>query len=181
MILGTAGHQDVFMVDIGSIQAALGSLKIARDIAGSMKDLSDAAKLQSLTIDLQQAILDAQSGALNAQMEQASLIDQVRALEEEMARLEAWNTEKEEYELTDIGQGCLAFTLKDPEASSEPDHKLCANCFNHGEKSFLQSETRSPGRVKYAVCHGCGAELILTGLRRVDHKPTVITRRPRSR
>ena len=167
------------MFDLGSIQAALGSIKVAGDIASSMKNLADAAKLQSATIELQQAILDAQSGALNAQSDQSALIDRVRDLEEEIAGMKAWGAEKERYALNEIGNGCLAYSLKEPSDSPEPEHHLCANCFNHGQKSILQPETRVPGRVKVLVCHNCSGELMLTGRVRPEHRPKVITRKPR--
>ena len=167
------------MVDLGSIQAALGSLKIASDILGSMKDLRDAAKLQSLTIDLQAAILDAQRGAIDAQLEQTSLIDRIRALEEEVARMKAWDAEKERYALTDLGNGRFVYTLKDSADTAEPEHHLCQNCFNHGQKSILQKESLAVGRTKLLVCHSCNAELITRGLRHEGHKPRVVTQRPK--
>ena len=170
------------MVDLGSIQAALGGLKAAGDIAKSMANLRDAAALQAKTIDLQQAILAAQESALSAMTEQSSLIDRIRNLEEEVARMKAWDADKDRYELTDLGNGKFTYSLKEQTNSTEPSHQLCANCYNHKEKSILQSETRNPGRIKVLVCHNCDAEIITRGIRRSEgERPKVITKRPSNR
>ena len=51
-------------MDIGSIQAAIGSIKTVGDIAKGMMDLKMASKIQSKVIELQREILSAQSSAL---------------------------------------------------------------------------------------------------------------------
>ncbi len=170
------------MIDLGSIQAAIGGLQAAGNIAKSMINIRDATALQSKTIELQQAILAAQDSALTAKSAQASLIDRISDLEEEVARMKAWDAEKDRYELTDLGNGKFAYSLKEQTDSTEPSHKICANCYNHNEKSILQSETRNPGRINVLVCHNCDAEIITRGIRRSEgERPKVFTKRPLNR
>lgn len=165
---------------MSSIQAAIGGLQAAADIAKTMIGMRDAALIQSKTIELQSAILAAQSSALTAQSEQFSLIDRIRDLEENVRRMEAWETEKTRYELTDLGDGQFAYALKEGTQPTEPSHNICANCYNRAEKSILQFESRNPGRHKVLVCHHCGAEIFMTGSRGPEHGPIqVITKRPR--
>lgn len=127
------------MIDAGSVSAIASSLKAAGDIAKTMIGLRDSGMLQSKTIELQSMILDAQSSAFSAQQERASLIERIGALEAEVARLKAWDTEKQRYELQKWGNGAFARVLKEGEANGEPIHALCAKCYDSGIKSILQA------------------------------------------
>lgn len=156
------------MIDVTAIQAAIGSLKTAADIAKAMKGLNDASAVQGEVIKLQSEILSAQTSAISAQSEQSSLLLQIRELQEEVVRIQAWETEKLRYFLTEVGNGTFVYALNE-EDSSEPPHKLCANCFNHREKSILQPEKRPVGRSKVLLCHNCGAEIYVEGQRCKEH------------
>lgn len=145
-------------MDIGSIQAAIGGLQAAGDIAKSMIGLHDATVLKTKTIELQSAILAAQSSALSAQSEQFALVDRIRELEEEIRRMEAWDAEKQRYELTDIGNGQFTYSLKEGMQPPEPPHSICANCYNQGQKSILQGSSKM-GR-KSLICNRCKAEIV---------------------
>ncbi len=126
------------MIDIGSMAAVAGSLKTAGEIAKAMVGLRDAAVVQSKVIELQGVIMSAQSSALTAQSDQFALLERVRELEAQMAELEAWESEKQRYELKDYGGGTFAYELKEPEVSGEPPHRICAACYQKGQKSILQ-------------------------------------------
>jgi hypothetical protein len=127
------------MIDAGSIAAAIGSLKTAADIAKGFLDFKEAAAVQGRVIELQAAILSAQSSALAGQSEQLTLLEQIRSLKEKMAKLEAWEAEKKRYQLTDHGFGRFAYVLKADADNGEPIHKLCATCFNKGQKTILRN------------------------------------------
>ena len=158
------------MVDLGSIQAAIGGLQAAGNIAKSMIGNRDATALQAKTIELQKAILAAQDSALTAKTDQASLIDRIRDLEEEVARSKTWDAEKERYELIQVGdRSTLAYTLKEGVESSEHPHQLCTNCFTDGKKSILQEEVHSVGRAHVLVCHRCRSEIYTRGMRQPEH------------
>jgi len=128
---------DTFMA-MAEIGMGLTSLKTAFDIAKAMKDIHDATTLNSKIIDLQSAIMDAQSSAITAREVHASQIGRIREIEEEIARLKAWERQKQNYELKQLGVGSLAYALKPEVTTGEPPHWLCANCYNHGKKAFLQ-------------------------------------------
>ncbi len=168
------------MPDMGAIAAGLSALQAAGDIAKSMMGLRDTAMVQGKVIELQSAILSAQSSALSAQAEQAALLQEIDKLKKEMARLEAWETEKQKYKLVQLADGVFAYSLKEDATGGEPPHEICANCYQQGFISILQREHRFPGRTEHAVCAGCGADLVLSGGRRPDQPAQkVISRRPK--
>lgn len=172
------------MVGMGEIATLMSSLKGAKDILETMKDLRDTAAFQAKVVELQSKILDAQSAAFNAQEMRAALVQQVRDFETEVARLKAWEREKERYELKGLGNGTLAYAVKDSVRGAEPPHWICGGCYEDAKKSILQPETRFPGRTTVYVCHRCGSELIASGGRDASldtPRPTHATtnRRPR--
>lgn len=148
---------DGFMPDLASIGLALTSLKTAGEIAKTFIGLKNTADIQAKVIELQSVILAAQSSALDAQASQRTLLDNVRELEEEMARLKAWDTEKQRYELqqrSSLSPGVLAYRVKEAERRGEPDHWLCANCFEDAHKSVLQ-ERPGDRRMTELNCPRC--------------------------
>jgi hypothetical protein len=74
-------------MDIGSITAALSSLKAAKDITQGFVGLRDEILVQAKVIQLQGLIFDAQSKALDAQAEQSDLAKRVAELEEQLKRV----------------------------------------------------------------------------------------------
>ena len=106
----------------------------------------------SSAIELQEKILAAQAA-------QAALVESVSTLEKEVADLKAWDAEKKRYTLADIGNGALAYEVKEDARGTEPQHRLCANCYHDGHKSILQPETVIPGMWHVFVCHRCSAVL----------------------
>jgi hypothetical protein len=136
------------VVDIGAISGGLASLKAAKDIAESLINLRDTAKFQSAIVELQGKILSAQS-------DQFSLLERVRELEAELTQLQPWEAEKKRYKLTDYGSGTFAYELKAEAAEGEPIHRLCAACYQKGQKSILQFQfITSNSRERYD-CPNC--------------------------
>ena len=120
------------------LSAVLDPLKSAGDTAKALVEIRDTAKFGSAIIELQAQILAAQHGALAAQEREATMAEEIRRLKEKMAKLEAWDTEKQRYQLTDFGGGTFAYLLKPDVGSSEPEHRICPACYQKGEKSILQ-------------------------------------------
>jgi len=105
------------------------------------------------------------------------LIETVGALKGRVAELETWNADKRRYKLSEIGHGMTAYTLKEGMEEGEPNHYLCSACYNDGHKSVMQVETRSPGRCEVLVCHRCGSDLYLSGMRQPEHHAMKRSRR----
>lgn len=128
------------MVDIMAIQGAISGLKTAADLAKGLIQLKSTADMQVQVIELQSAILAAQSNALAAQADQFTMIQRIRELEEEIARIKAWEEEKKRYQLVNPWQGAasLVYAVKESCKGAEPPHWICAKCYDDGRRTILQ-------------------------------------------
>ena len=151
------------MPDIGAIASALSSLKAATDIAKTMIGLRDAQAMQAKVIELNGQILDAQGSVFAANQERATLIEKVRQLEKQLVDLEAWDAQKDRYQLTDAGDSNFVLILKPEMRGGEPAHYICANCYEQRKKAILQHmNTRGMGdllscplcKTKTLIAHG---------------------------
>lgn len=147
------------MVDVTAIGVVVASLNTAINITKAMADIRDATAFQGKVFELQRAILDAQQSVFAANAERTTLIEEIREAKAHIARLEAWETEKERYELKDVGGGSLAYAIKESMRGAEPIHNICANCYQNGHKSILQPRSRGTG--KYLFCQECSAEIMV--------------------
>jgi hypothetical protein len=117
---------------VAEFAAGLSAFKTMLDLAKGLRDISDAAARNVAVIELQEKILI-------AQQTQSALVERVSSLEEQLAELEAWEADKQRYELKEIASGQFAYVLKPETAAGEPAHILCANCYGHNQKSILQT------------------------------------------
>ena len=143
---------------LAEIASALTSLKAAFDMTKAMKDIRDATSFQGKVFELQRTILEAQSQAIEARDAHSADVKRIGQLEEEIARLKAWDGEKERYELIAVGHGAFVYALKPEMAGGEPSHWLCTTCYQKRQKSILQEMGRMPDR-SYAIwrCPSCQA------------------------
>ena len=72
--------------------------------------------------------MDALETALDARLDQQTMSDRVRELEAELLKFENWETEKQWYELKEVGSGKFVYALKELVETSEPPHMICPNC-----------------------------------------------------
>jgi polyhydroxyalkanoate synthesis regulator phasin/ribosomal protein L32 len=132
------------MVDMAMISGAMSALKAAADTTKLMIASHDASVIRQKAIELQAQIFTAQQNALAAQSDQFALLEQIRELEKQIANLEAWDTEKQRYELKRLASGGVVYSLKEDASGGEPPHQICAACYQHGKKSILQ---KVPGNI----------------------------------
>jgi hypothetical protein len=123
------------------------------DMAKALKDIDDAVRRNAAVIELQEKILAAREA-------QGTLLDRVSTLEKEVTRFEAWEAEKQRYKLTDYGSGTFAYELKPATANGEPPHRICATCYQNGQKSILQFSHQSQGQ-DWFDCYGCSKRIAL--------------------
>ena len=155
------------MVD--GIGLALTSIKSAADIAKTLFELRDISKVSGITTELQGQIAAAQALALAAQREQAALVGKVHDLEKQIVRFETWESEKQRYELHDLGDGRFTYRLKEGAEPSEPPHQICAHCYQGRVKSILQTEMWMPGRCEVLVCQECSSCVYVYGAASQEH------------
>jgi len=147
------------MVDMSAVSGLMTSLRAVVEITKAMKDLDSAIALQIKTFELTREIMSAQSYAMEAVAAQSALLDRVRQLEEEKAKLEAWESEKQRYELQDVDRGFFAHVLKPGMENGEPLHALCTTCYQRGLKSFLQSRGHIIVHDHYWFCPACKTQV----------------------
>lgn len=149
------------MPDMTAIAGALSSLNAAVNITKAMKDLRDWSLVQSKVIELQGAILEAQSSLFAANEERSALIEKVRQLEKQVAGIEAWDTEKQRYEMVDVGDGNVAYRVKPTMRGSEPPHYICANCYRQGKASML-AHMHTQGMGDVLSCPSCKTKNLIS-------------------
>ena len=122
-------------------------------------ELKSMADVQGKVIELQSAILSAQSSALSANADQAAMIDTIRELKEEIARVKAWEAQKQRYQLQPIWDNtALVYALKEPMSGGEAPHWICTKCYEDGTRMILQPR-RSKDNFGVLACPTCKAEL----------------------
>lgn len=126
----------------------LSALKTMFDITKTIKSIDDRTRINEAVIELQEKILTAQTA-------QATLVEQVRELEAEMARMKAWDADKQRYELKELHRGLFAYILKVGCEDGETPHALCANCYQRGTKALLQSNGEAIVHKHAWFCAGC--------------------------
>src|SRR5713226_3130242 len=142
------------MVDMTLIGGAITGLKTAADIAVGLSKLHTMAEVQAKAIELNQIILAAQSGAMAAQSDQFSMLQRIRDLEEEIARVKAWEETKQRYQLHEPTTGTFVYAIKEESKGTDPTHWICANCYEKSVRSILQLITVGVAHNHY-ICPNC--------------------------
>ena len=145
-------------MDMASIQAAMTSLQAATNIASGLVKLKSGSELQAKVAELNAEILSAQTSALKANSDQFALLQEVRGLKEEIARMKAWETEQQRYQLHEAAPGILTRRLKAGMENGEIMHEVCATCFENQKKSPLQRQ-RAASRMAALLCPSCKTSL----------------------
>lgn len=128
-------------------------------------------QLRDLLIKIDWKIVSrAQSAAFAANDERAALIDRINTLEKQIAGFEAWEAEKERYQLTEIAPQMFAYVIKPEAQGADPSHWICPACFQDGKKSILQGFESGTYGWQH-TCPSCKLE-INTGYSTVVSQPT---------
>jgi len=148
------------MVGITEASAAVSGIKAAYDMARGVTKLTDDVNVKLATSDLIQALLDAQQHAVSAQQAQMELLQKIGELEAKLATVDDWKVTKARYVLHQFPAGAQAYVLREAHSGDEPYHRLCANCFEKGEKSILQTINKANGGER-VECQRCDSKLTL--------------------
>jgi hypothetical protein len=118
--------------------AFISSLNAAIQVTKALIGVRDAAMIDAKVIELRDHLIEAQNSIMQSQAEQATLIKRVHDLEEEIARVRAWEEEKQRYQLIQAWSGCFVYALKEASKGTEPPHWICAHCYEDGRREILQ-------------------------------------------
>ena len=133
--------------------AGLSAIKTAFDLARGLKDIHDAANRNAAVIELQDKILTAQQA-------QSALIERIRDLEAEVASFESWEAQKNRYKLEKLPPSIFVYTLKPEMASGEPEHHICAKCYEHRKRSILHGMGKEGG-IETFHCRECDSKFYI--------------------
>lgn len=129
---------------------------------GIASELKAVAELADKYPEMRQLIFKIQTDAMDLQEKLQEKTDRVRELENEVARLKAWDEEKQKYDLRDLATGEYEAGALVYISLTLPLHALCPNCFANGEKSFLQSNGEPSIREHRFECRRCGTKVAAT-------------------
>jgi hypothetical protein len=144
------GKMDIF----SNINAAISSLKSAKDISQVLLNVKEGIEIQTTVIELQSKILAAQGSAIETQAQLSDLHRELATKESELQHFKSWETEKARYALTEVSPSIFVYAIRSDSRGEEPVHWLCSICFTNDKKSILQLESEVHG-VKFYRCHGC--------------------------
>ena len=140
------------------IQGAIAGLKTASDIVIGLSKLNTLAQVQEKSVELGQVIVAAQSATLSAYADQAAMVDEIRALKKEIADVKAWESQKQRYQLTPLGDGAgVVYALKKTMSQSEPPHWVCTKCYEEGKRMILQPA--SVNGFSHLICPSCNLDI----------------------
>ena len=126
------------MVDMAMISGAMSAFKALRKSANALIAIRDASMLRTKVIELNTQIVTAQESALAIFSDQFALLQRNHDLEKQISDLNAWEGEKQRYELKAVDPGVFAYSLKADASDTEPPHWICAACYQQRKRSILQ-------------------------------------------
>jgi hypothetical protein len=126
------------MPDLIAIGQGLNAAKALMDIAKTIVGLRDSGKLLEAKVEFSQQLFTVQKALLDAQAEQATLVQTIRDLEQKIASFEAWDAQKDKYELKEVAPGAFAYMLKPSSRAGQPPHWVCTQCYQHRKPSIMQ-------------------------------------------
>lgn len=144
------------MQELTFIQQTFTSLQAASQLVKALIGVRDTALIESKMIELRDHIIEAQNGMMQSQTQQSALIQEVHALKQQIMKMEAWNKEKQRYQLVSPWPGCYVFALKESAKGFDPPHWICANCYEKGSKEYLHfAEIHDRCRRNIVKCAHC--------------------------
>ena len=135
---------------IGEALSIFELFKSAVDSAKTISDMSDKSARKEAVSGLHTQIM----AMFEKYQVLASLNDQ---LTKENADLKSWISEKSRYQLEELPPGAFAYRIKPESRGSEPDHRICADCYNQGKKALLHIKSAGNGLTRWR-CGGCNSE-----------------------
>jgi hypothetical protein len=156
------------MVTGAEIMAAFQGLKTGLGMLQALNATAKAAAINEVKVQLTQHILDAQQALTAAGMAQSDDAQRIANLEQQIADMGDWETEKQRYQLKAIDTGAFAYMHKTGMECGEPAMWLCQTCFEKRHRSPLQfrgqdAGSGGPGRGTHSRwgCNHCKSEVVV--------------------
>jgi len=143
---------------MAEFQAAVASLKAATDIAKAAKAVSDFNNVATALAEVNFKLMDAIVAANASVEKQGQQLARIKDLEEELARVKAWEVQKQRYKLTSPQglSGVVVYSLRQSASDGEPPHWICTSCYESGRRSIMNPQTDTGNWTSY-ICPQCKA------------------------
>lgn len=151
-------------MDFGTISVAISSLKAATDLTKGILSISKQVAVQEKVIELQSVILSINSELLSIQNEYSQVLIKMNSLEQKLKEYDDWKIVQEKYALKKVGIDIFVYSLKE-DKGTEPNHWLCAKCFNEKKVSIFQRRFPDLGIFD---CHTCKNHIDIPSLSHKD-------------
>lgn len=154
-------------MDATAIVGAANGLKAAVDLAKGLHSLKTSTEVREKTSALLDAVVDARFKLLEASDAQAALLERIKQLEDHIAGLENWDSDKQRYELKAIDTGAFAYMHKPGMEDGETPAWFCQTCFQDRHVNPLQfrdqpvSKTGGRGMHCRWGCNRCKGEVMV--------------------
>ena len=146
-------------MDIAAIQSTITGLKVVTGLIKGMQT-KNAIGFQEKIIELQAALLEVHTNAISATTAQFELLEQVRALEEQLKAFNDWDEQGPRYALVcpwrDAAQ---VYALRKASSAGEVPHFVCPNCFLKRQRVILSQAFATPNRYAFLACPSCKASI----------------------
>ncbi|CDM42398.1 hypothetical protein [Ectopseudomonas oleovorans] len=136
----------------GALTAVSSLMTLSKDISNAKTDHEIAVK----TGELNERLGGALQQLITAQTGYLALLNEKGELEAELLKIKDWAHEKQRYQLHKTEAGGLLYRIKPEMQGAEPEHEICANCYENGIKSLLQSAPDANWHLMLA-CHRCNS------------------------
>ncbi|MFI5021149.1 MAG: hypothetical protein ACHQRJ_05790 [Alphaproteobacteria bacterium] len=150
------------MVNLSAIAGVASAVKSIYELSKTALELHDAAMIRAKVLEMQGEISAALASAITAQTDQMAMLEEVRELKAEVTRLKNWETEKQRYELKQVGHiGGTAYVIKPAMQGAEPIHCICPACYERANKYILQPQPGAPRVNTPWACPECKSVVIV--------------------
>jgi hypothetical protein len=147
-------------MDMSLVSAVTGNLNAGLQVVKAIVGMKVDAAVTAKTVELQGILATAMSQVLELQQGLIAAHARVRELEAEKSSRSAFDADAGRYDLRAVAEGGFAYALKSDAANGQPEHWLCASCFDQRKKSILQYAKADLGRKIYA-CPNCQTQIFI--------------------
>lgn len=145
---------------IPEITALFSSIKTAHDLVKSLCSLKVEKETAKVLMDTLKVLLSVQSDAYSVLAKCDELVKTKETLEKKIAECDQWTQTESQYKLEEIHRGLFVYTPKHQDEHHQPNHWLCANCWQERKKSILQAEYHHDTAAAY-TCQRCKAKIAI--------------------
>ena len=146
---------------IDSVESVVNILNTIRGIIPKITSNKSRFVRSDDVNELENQVLMIEQSIFSLKKYEDSLKTEIVNLKKELMGLKNWDSEKKNYELKNIGNGCFVYSHKEGVNIEEIPHWLCATCFQNNKKSHLQKKMNAFDFGIVWHCNACRFQVFL--------------------